>query len=118
MKLSNVFANFIRFLHILLMVFLLLTPFSNNIYLLKISLLLIPFLMLHWITNNDTCALTEIEKYLRGTSYSYDTFIGSLVGPVFMLDNIDQISRYIIYLVSTILWLISAHNYKNLLKRK
>ena len=93
MNLLHVVANIIRFLHVLLLVFLLLIPFSNDKYLLKLHLLLIPFLMIHWITNNDTCALTEIEKYLRGTSNGYQTFIGSLVGPVFKLKNIDQLSR-------------------------
>ena len=111
-------ANVIWILHIILMIVVVYSPFSKNERMLKLNMLLIPFLILHWITNNDTCALTELEKYIRNTKNTYDTFFGMLVGPVFKLNNIDNLGRYAIYASSITLWILSLYEYKNLLKKR
>ncbi len=63
-----------------------LTPFSNNELLLNAYLVFIPFLVLHWILNNDTCALTELEAYLSGKPVC-QTFMDKLVGSVYRINN-------------------------------
>ena len=107
-------ANIIRFLHIVLILFVLLVPFTNNVFLIIINLVIIPFLFIHWITNNDVCFLTDIEKKLRNTTKSSQTFIGSLVGPVFKLKNIDDYNRLIVYSISLISLLFSYYKFKKL----
>jgi len=76
-------AGFIYCLHVALLVFLLIVPFTNNEYLLTIHFIIIPFIVLHWITNQSVCALTEIEKFLSNKTDDDDTFFGKLVGPVY-----------------------------------
>ena len=108
----------IRYFHVALIMFMIMIPFSKNINLIRLHLILIPFLIAHWLTNNDTCALTELEKYLSNKTCNYDTMIGSIVGPVFKLENADQISRYLVYTGSILLWSVSLYEYRNSLKRK
>jgi len=76
-------AKLIHALHIALLVFLLIVPFTNNEYLLTLHFIIIPFIVLHWVTNQSVCALTEIEKFLSNKTDDEDTFFGKLVGPVY-----------------------------------
>ena len=55
----------INLIHIITIAFILIVPFTNSMLLLLIYFITIPFIMLHWIVNDDTCALTTIEHYLR-----------------------------------------------------
>lgn len=41
-------------------------------------------LFAHWLMNKDTCVLTLVEQHLRGVPKG-DTFLQSLVGPVYGL---------------------------------
>ena len=43
-------------------------------------------LFLHWLLNNDTCALTMLEQRLRGVEKSA-SFIHSIVGPVYTISS-------------------------------
>ena len=55
----------IKFLHILLILYILLVPFFiRNKSLLLFYILTVTFIVFHWIVMNDTCALTLLEKYL------------------------------------------------------
>ena len=73
--------------------FVLLAPFSNNYEYLILHAILVPFLFFHWLTNNDTCALTELEKYLTSKENNTDTFIGSIVSPIYLLEDKCQIKK-------------------------
>tara|TARA_B100001093_G_scaffold184123_4_gene176766 strand:- start:7653 stop:7895 length:243 start_codon:yes stop_codon:yes gene_type:complete len=76
----------------------------------KLHAMLIPFLFLHWLTNNDTCALTEIEKWITNTSDNEGTFIGSIVSPIFLISSND------IKVIALFFWIFSLsqvlHSYK------
>ena len=50
---------------------------------LSIHLLVIPFIMIHWLTNQTVCALTIMEKALRGTNLDEETFFGQVVNPIY-----------------------------------
>jgi hypothetical protein len=39
--------------------------------------------MLHWITNQTVCALTELERLARGGCESKDTFFGQVMEPIY-----------------------------------
>lgn len=39
--------------------------------------------MIHWLTNQTVCALTELEKLARGTRDDADTFFGQMMVPIY-----------------------------------
>ena len=63
--------------------------------------------MLHWITNQSVCALTEMEKLLTGKTCDDETFFGQVVGPVYKFRTKDDENVFVWTLLIT-LWLISA----------
>ena len=78
--------NIIFFVHVLLFLAMIVIPFVGDEVTLSLYSLIIPFLFFHWATNDDTCALTEIEMKLTGNKKE-DTFFGRLIGPIYKLDN-------------------------------
>jgi len=44
-------------------------------------------IMLHWLMNNNVCALTTLEAKLRGVEDTGETFIGKFVNPVYELTD-------------------------------
>jgi hypothetical protein len=80
--------NIIFFIHVLLFVGALVIPFVNNKDLLEFYSLVIPFLMFHWVMNDDTCALTQMEMYMTGKEKE-QTFFGRLVGPLYSMSDSD-----------------------------
>ena len=80
-------AGTIRIIHILVRIFILATPFFGGDYLLSLHFLIIPFIMLHWITNQSVCALTEMEKLIRGGCESKDTFFGQVMDPIYKSES-------------------------------
>ena len=76
-------AQIIGLIHYLLIVFIIGAPFFGSEYFLTLHIVIIPFIMLHWVTNQSVCALTEIEKLVRGEKDDDKTFFGQVVGPVY-----------------------------------
>jgi len=76
-------AGLINIIHILVRAFILLTPFFGGDYLLSLHFLIIPFIMLHWATNQTVCALTEMERLARGGCDRKDTFFGKVMDPIY-----------------------------------
>jgi hypothetical protein len=76
--------------------------------------------MLHWLTNQTVCALTEMEKLVRGTRddeqtifgqiftpiYKSETFIGKLVRPIFEFKD-EEMERRIVWIGLILLWIIT-----------
>lgn len=101
----------INIIHILFVLFILIVPFTNSTYLLLIYAIIAPFMMLHWYTNNNICALTVMEKYVRGQSgqgpiKDEDCFTCRVIEPIygFTNDYVDQ--ALLAYIIVTVLWLI------------
>lgn len=107
--------HLIVLLHILFIIFIILAPFSNIKYLLVMHAITIPFMLLHWITNNNTCALTLIERNVRkqlyGSSYSdSDCFSCRLIEPVYDFANNMGSLNVFFYITTITLWLVSIYN--------
>lgn len=81
-------ATIIKIIHLLIIAFITITPFTNIPFLLERHIILVPFLWLHWITNNDTCSLTVLESYITDTKVT-DTFIHKIIGPVYNISNTE-----------------------------
>jgi hypothetical protein len=104
----------ITILHILVVMFVILIPFSNSNYLLLLHSTIVPFIIFHWIVNNNTCILTNIEHYLRekitGQKVdSNDTFMGRLINPIYDFKKNNETQKYFIYSATIFLLLITLY---------
>lgn len=66
-------------------------------------------MILHWVSNNNTCVLTTTEKYLRGgKNDEKDCYTCQLINPIFdVTRNYDRFSK-LIYILTIGLWSIST----------
>ena len=76
-------ANFIFTLHLLLIAFILTAPFADNEGILMMHAITIPFILLHWAANDNTCCLTVTEAYFRDGVPRSELFFQKLIGPVY-----------------------------------
>ena len=102
------FGLLIKLFHICIILFTILTPFTNIHKYIFLHILFVPLLIFHWKLNNDTCALTEIEKLITKEKNNNKTFIGSIIGPVYEPKSLT------IQLICIFLWCVSLIQiYKN-----
>ena len=101
---STLLANVCWAIHLLFVAWSVVVPFTNNEPMLVLHLFVMPFLWFHWLLNDDTCALTLMERHLRGVS-SDDSFFHALVSPVYKIQDKDV--RSVSWLLSVVLWLIT-----------
>lgn len=73
----------IQIIHFFVLTFIALVPFIGNEYWLSLHVLIVPFIMLHWLTNQTVCALTELEKVIRGGCEDGDTIFGQIMTPIY-----------------------------------
>ncbi len=83
----NICANLVRLIHLIVILCVLLIPFSKNKYLLNLYVMIVPFILFHWSVNDDTCFLTVLECYLRNTPDKKKTFMHSVISPIYKIDN-------------------------------
>jgi hypothetical protein len=98
----------IRVIHYMIVLFFVLAPFSNNQQILILHFILVPFLMLHWVTNQSACALTEMEKFLTGKTEDHETFIGKIVGPVYKFQSCEEQNMFV-WGALILLWLFTLY---------
>ena len=94
--------NIVRFIHALFIIFVLIAPFTNFELLLSYHFIIIPFLWLHWITNNDICALTVMESKMTGVDME-STYMASIINPIY------QIKSKHFYIITAVLFLLSTY---------
>ncbi|AYV76916.1 MAG: hypothetical protein Barrevirus3_36, partial [Barrevirus sp.] len=90
-------------------------PFTNMNYFLMLHAIFLPFIMLHWVCNDNTCVLTVIEKSLRKKIYGENNkdvedscITCKLIEPVYDFRKNYATFSTIIYTITIILWLISV----------
>lgn len=107
--------------HIIIILFVILTPLFNSNYLLFMHSIIIPFIIFHWLTNNNMCSLTLLEKEIRirlnKNSNLNDCFTCKIIEPVYDFKNNYNGRRKLIYSITIFLWIISVYKlyrkYKN-----
>lgn len=108
----------INIIHLIVIIFVLAAPFSNSNYLMLLHAIVIPFIILHWMLNNNTCCLTVAEKYIRekntGTTVKEaDCFTYQLVAPIYDFNKDHQAFSTFIYILTISLWSVSVYNLSN-----
>ncbi len=106
----------INVLHLVIIVFVVAVPFSNSNYLLMLHVIVVPFIILHWLLNNNTCCLTLMEKYIRekttsgGKVNAEDCFSYKLISPIYDFNNNFSNFSLFTYALTFGLWTISVYN--------
>lgn len=107
---NNIIQKIIWTIHFSIILCVICIPFIQSPYFLLLHTIFVPFLILHWVTNNNTCVLTTAEKYFRNVKTKEDEedcYTCKLIYPMFDFkkNNID--SSTFIYVATISLWLIS-----------
>ncbi len=110
---KEILLKIIALVHILLVLFVVLTPFVGSNYFLLLHSIFVPFMMFHWLCNDNTCILTIIEKKIRksvqGDKYKKEDCITcKLIEPVYDFRKNYKTFSIIIYSLTTLFWAISA----------
>ena len=105
---------FITIIHIIVILFVLLSPFSNSNYLLFMHFVIVPFIMFHWIMNDNTCCLTVAEKMIKEKVYNRQVDMNEcitykLIAPIYDFNNNHKNFEIFTYILTISLWLISGY---------
>jgi hypothetical protein len=101
-----VLADIIKALHVLFILFMLAAPFVGSMEVVSLHFVLTPFLYLHWLTNDSTCALTMLEKAVRGVQDDR-SFFHSLLSPIYEFHK-DGVNG-VVWAGTGLLWLVSFY---------
>lgn len=106
---QEILLKIITLIHIIFVIFVIGTPLLNSNYLLFLHALIVPFMVIHWICNDNTCVLTIIEKKLRreleGGNYDKDDCITCrLIEPVYDFRKNNENFSKIIFTITLLLW--------------
>jgi len=105
-------ADIVHYTHFVLLFFGIFIPFINDESWLAIYSICIPFLFFHWSTNDDTCAITLMEQYIRGENDKHKTFVGQVMNGVYILPE-DQMGMALKFIFFS-LWLFVQYRLERL----
>lgn len=105
--------NLIILFHFLFIIFVVVTPFIGSNPFLVLHAIFIPFVMFHWILNDNTCSLTLAERYLRQKLYGQvpndsDCITFNLIAPIYDFKKNNEGATNLIYIITIGLWLIGV----------
>lgn len=112
-------AGVVRAIHLFFVLVVVISPFYAEQLSLTTYVVLLPFVVLHWVSADNTCILTAMERKLRlnageECSSDDDLFIGSLISPVYDVHkHLPQLSD-LIYIGTLLLWLFAAFRLREL----
>lgn len=96
--------NIIFVIHLFILVAAVFVPlFVKDTRWLEMYSLFVPFVFFHWVTNDDTCCLTQLEIYFTGQEKT-KTFMSRVLDPVYNVS--DDASGRLIKLVAFALWML------------
>lgn len=107
----SIAALLVSVIHALFVGWMLLAPFCGRLEQLLLYVIIVPFLYCHWLLNNDHCALTLLEQWLRGVS-AEESFIHKIVSPIYLFmsgsDLSDGALQRCVYLITACLWVYAV----------
>ena len=101
------YSSIVFTIHIVFVIYMIMFPFlSRDRTCLLHHAFILCFIMFHWLVNSDTCALTELEYWLRSVSkpstlQKNQTFFGSIISPVYNLENVEMYKATILLTLFT-----------------
>jgi hypothetical protein len=117
---KNLFlADLVFIFHCLIILFVLLAPFTQVPAFLVLHITFSICLLLHWYTNSNVCSLTILEANLRGMKRT-DTFTHQFIAPMYDIStsdwsNIIHVITYMTMFIS-IYYLYNSEKFKNTMK--
>jgi hypothetical protein len=87
--------DIIQFIHILLIVFIIFVPLTNNINLIRWNLIILSYLLIRSLTGNDYCGLTILEYKLLNKKYE-EGFIYRFLKPIITIRE-TKFNKYITF---------------------
>lgn len=108
----------ITFLHTCFFLALLVGPLFNSNYLLTLHALFIPFILAHWFSGDNTCAVTLTERAIRkmrkGDKYNDDDCVScKIIEPVFDFPKYYPKYYKSIIVIGIVLWLCTMYKLYN-----
>ena len=95
-------ADVVAAVHVAFVAWMLYAPFSKNPDVRAAYIVFTPFLWLHWVLNDSTCALTLLETKLRGLDTVSESFVHRIVAPVYQIS--DASIRTASWVITVVLW--------------
>jgi hypothetical protein len=101
----------------MVVMFVLGAPLQNNNYLLFAHSIFVPFMVAHWIMNDNTCVLSVVEIAMRkklakqkGTVEidRNDCYMCRLIDPIYEFKKNNSSYGTLIYSTTFIMWIIST----------
>ena len=102
-----ILASIIRIIHIMLILFILIAPFSSYAPILILHLTGAWCLLVHWAANNDICFLTLVESKLRNIDYRKG-FLHKFVSPVYNIT--DKKMSELCHIMVILSMLVASYN--------
>lgn len=102
-------ADLVMLVHLFIIVFIILGTFSTDQEIVLLSLMFQISVLVHWILNDTTCVLTQIEKYMRGEPDDGRTFFGQVFEGVYTSGKEKPLSQVILF----VLIMISLYRIKS-----
>jgi len=99
----------IKIIHILLILMTIIIPLLNSNYFLVLHIVILPFIFIHWIADDNTCSIVLMEKKLREllNKENNECISAKIIEPIYDLPKIYSKISYMIYLFAILLWLLS-----------
>lgn len=120
---DNAILFFVNIIHLFVVLFVTLTPFYGNNYVLFVHSIVVPFIIIHWVYNDDTCFLTQVELSLRRRMNNNvnidknDCLTCRIMSPIYNVTTQHKEYTTSIYFITLLLWSISVSKlcfkYKN-----
>lgn len=102
---GSLLANLIWIFHFLVVLFVIIAPFSNVPIILLLHATFSISLLVHWYTNNNICSLSLMESQLRGLDYT-ESFTHKLISPIYDISKTEWSN--VSYIITLLLFTISA----------
>jgi len=100
----------IKIIHCILIIFIVFGVFSDNKTINNTHTALLFSILAHWILNDNSCFLTQIEKKITNTEDDQSTFIYKVISPFYKID--DSYIGKIVHLITLVLFGISVYKLK------
>lgn len=97
-------AELIKIFHILIVIGMIIFPFTGIPALLILHITFSISLLIHWAANSDVCSLSVLESQLRGTNRT-ETFTHQFIAPIY---SISENSWNRVIVIST--WLLMFYS--------